>query len=144
MSDPIGDFLATRGFSATLKGKGKMNKKAVILLGSDNAEFHTIMAALRFYQSKGMGDPGYRSNEIHAIATNGGEVMSSLDDEWIDSLCERINTAPAHLITVTVKSGIVTDVKGLMSGLTLMVRDLDSESEDPVIESVWTHDNSYP
>ena len=120
-----------------------VDKKTVILEGAgDDAEFHTVMAALRFYQSKGLGEPMNRPLEIHEIATNDGAVLSSLDYGWIDQLCERINTAPAHMLTV--ESGIVIDVKGLMPGLTLMVRDLDSESEDPVIETVWTHDDSYP
>jgi len=50
----------------------------------------TIMAALRFYQEKGMGDPANRSDAIHDLATNGDEVIS-LDAEGIDDLCERIN-----------------------------------------------------
>ena len=118
------------------------DRRAVIFEGQlgDDAEFHTVLAALRFYQSKGLGEPMNRSLEIHKIATNDGAVLSSLDEDWIDQLCQRINTAPAHMLTVTVEGGVVTDVEGLMSGLTLMVRNLDSESEDPVIESVWTHE----
>ncbi len=54
-------------------------------------EFHTIIAALRFYQESGMGDPGNRSDDIHDIACNGDETVS-LDAVGIDNLCERINT----------------------------------------------------
>jgi hypothetical protein len=33
-----------------------------------------------------------RSDRIHEIATNSGAVMSSLDDDGISQLCERLNT----------------------------------------------------
>lgn len=56
-----------------------------------STELATILAALRFYQEQGMGDPFNRSNDIHEIAHDGGEVIS-LDDEGIDELCERLNT----------------------------------------------------
>jgi hypothetical protein len=63
-------------------------------------EHATILAALRYYQEQGMGEPDNRSNAIHEIATASytdhkgeeHEVLSSLDDEWIDKLCERVNT----------------------------------------------------
>lgn len=55
-------------------------------------EFNTILAALRYYQEKGMGVPLMRTNDIHDIATNGGSE-TSLDTEGIDVLCERINLA---------------------------------------------------
>lgn len=55
-----------------------------------NQERDTILAALRFYQSKGLGDPANRPDEIHDIATCGGEGIS-LDDAGIDDLCERLN-----------------------------------------------------
>jgi hypothetical protein len=57
----------------------------------DDAEQATVLAALRFYQERGMGEPHNRSDAIHEIATNGGDIMSSLDDEGIDALCEKIN-----------------------------------------------------
>jgi len=55
------------------------------------AERATILAALRYYQSRGMGDPDNRSDDIHDIATNGGELCASLDDEGIDALCEGLS-----------------------------------------------------
>jgi hypothetical protein len=51
---------------------------------------HTILAALRFYQDKGMGNPANRSDWLHDIATNGDDVIS-LDEEGIDELCEYLN-----------------------------------------------------
>lgn len=54
-------------------------------------EHATVLAALRLYQQKGMGEPYNRSNEIHEIATNGGEVFSSLDDEGIDKLYKSLS-----------------------------------------------------
>ncbi|NRC54187.1 hypothetical protein [Neoaquamicrobium sediminum] len=56
----------------------------------DAQELATVLAALRFYQESGMGDPGNRSNAIHEIATNGDSVVS-LDADAIDALCERLN-----------------------------------------------------
>ena len=65
-----------------------------------DTDLATILAALRFYQQGGQGDPANRSDDIHDIATNGGEVMSSLDDAGIDDLCERINAQePAQIHT---------------------------------------------
>ena len=54
------------------------------------AERDTILAALRYYQENGQGDPLSRSDAIHEIATNGG-MSISLNAEAIDELCERIN-----------------------------------------------------
>ena len=50
----------------------------------------TILAALRFYQENGQGDPANRSDRIHDIANNFDEVIS-LDEAGIDDLCERLN-----------------------------------------------------
>lgn len=58
--------------------------------GFDEQEQATILAALRYYQSEGLGNPMNRSDEIHEIATNGDQVIS-MDDDGIDYLCERIN-----------------------------------------------------
>lgn len=66
-----------------------MSNESVIR--ADDAELATILAALRFYQQNGMGEPENRSDEIHDIATNNGEVTSSLNDDGIDELCQRIN-----------------------------------------------------
>lgn len=56
----------------------------------EEAEHATILAALRFYQAHGMGDPVNRPDAIDDLATNGGKV-ASLDEEGISDLCERIN-----------------------------------------------------
>lgn len=53
-------------------------------------EFHTILAALRFYQRLGQGDPDNRAEAIQDLATNSGN-SSSLDANGIDQLCEKIN-----------------------------------------------------
>lgn len=57
----------------------------------DTQDVATILAALRFYQASGMGDPAMRSDAIHDIATDGGKV-TSMDAAGIDDLCDRINT----------------------------------------------------
>lgn len=60
-------------------------------------EHATILAALRFYQEHGQGDPNNRTDAIHAIATNEGNVIS-LDENAIDDLCEKLNTDLSELI----------------------------------------------
>lgn len=52
---------------------------------------NTILAALRFWQSHGMGDPSNRSDVMHALATNDDQECS-YNDQDIDDLCIRINT----------------------------------------------------
>lgn len=54
-------------------------------------ETATILAALRYYQHCGMGEPNNRPDWLHEIATNGD--VTSLDANEIDALCERINFA---------------------------------------------------
>ena len=61
----------------------------------NEAEIATIFAALRFYQSKGMGEPTFREEGIHQIATDHGRIQSSLDSKEIDELCERLNAEVA-------------------------------------------------
>lgn len=46
----------------------------------------TIAAALFFYDFRGMGNPAFRSDEVHDIATDGGNLAASLDDEGIKPL----------------------------------------------------------
>ena len=53
-------------------------------------DLNTILAALRYYQEKGQGEPANRDDAIHDIATNGGEDIS-MDADGIDELGERIN-----------------------------------------------------
>lgn len=57
-------------------------------------EFNTILAALRFYQGAGQGDPANRSDSIHDIATDFDSDIS-MDAEGIDSLCEKLNCEAA-------------------------------------------------
>lgn len=49
----------------------------------------TILAALRYYQQNGQGNPESRDDAIHDIATGGGQFISR-DDEGIDDLCHRL------------------------------------------------------
>ena len=44
-----------------------------------DTEFHTILAALRYYQAHGQGDALNRPAWVHDLATNGGEILCSLD-----------------------------------------------------------------
>lgn len=66
--------------------------KTIIALDSQDGA--TVLAALRYYQQNGQGDPSNRSDAIHDIATGMADGMLecvSLDDAGIDALCERIN-----------------------------------------------------
>lgn len=66
------------------------------LFAVDEQQHATLIAALRYYQEQGMGDPNKRSDAIHDIATNCGEV-TSLDDRDIDDLVDQLNvTTQAH------------------------------------------------
>lgn len=60
----------------------------------NDQDLATVLAALRFYQESGMGDPDNRSDMIHDIATNGDTVIS-MDADGIDDLCARLNTSTA-------------------------------------------------
>lgn len=55
----------------------------------DASEIATILAALRYYQAQGMGEPANRPDWLHEIATDCDEVIS-LDSAGIDDLCAKI------------------------------------------------------
>jgi hypothetical protein len=65
--------------------------------GDHAVDINTILAALRFYQEGGQGEPANRSLDIHDLATNGDEQIS-MDANGIDELCEAINMG--HLVLV--------------------------------------------
>lgn len=67
-----------------------MQPNATNTIKCDDDELNTILAALRFYQEAGMGDPANRSDFIQAIACPTDD-HTSLDAAAIDELCERIN-----------------------------------------------------
>lgn len=50
----------------------------------------TIIAALRTYQREGYGNPDRRPDDIHDLATKGGDQIS-MDDDGIDDLCQMLN-----------------------------------------------------
>ncbi len=68
-----------------------MNDTDVICIRITGQEFHTVLAALRYYQMQGLGDPAYRPLEIHEIATNASNLIASLDTEGIRQLCVALN-----------------------------------------------------
>jgi hypothetical protein len=107
-------------------------KRGLYALHSD--ELATVLAALRYYQQQGMGDPFNRSEDIHDIATNGGEVFSSLDDEGIDKLCESINHAG---LSAGAALNILGDDPPDAYGLAALARSKDGELEvhEPTIVS---------
>jgi len=66
-------------------------EEPVLVIGT-REDRNTILAALRFYQQRGMGESANRSDVIHDVATNGEEEIS-YDSGDIDDLCERVNSA---------------------------------------------------
>jgi hypothetical protein len=54
-------------------------------------EFHTLLAALRFYQAYRQCGSAELSAWIEEIASNGGQ-FDPLDAAGIDRLCQRLNT----------------------------------------------------
>lgn len=71
--------------------------QSTLIIGTKE-DRNTILAALRFYQEKGMGEPANRSDAIHDIATN-GDADISYDAGDIDNLCERVNVAQPQIVT---------------------------------------------
>ena len=86
----------------------------------NKAEFSTILAALRYWQADGMGNPFNRSDDMHEIATCGDECVS-LDAEAIDDLCESMNCGS--------KSPAQPNEPRAVSALRLALPELQSELE---------------
>lgn len=74
-----------------LENLGEGTETRELVIGS-NQDRNTILAALRFYQKEGMGEPANRSDAIHDLAPNGDQDIS-MDEEGIDDLCERVNAS---------------------------------------------------
>lgn len=62
------------------------------LVNLSEAELATVLAALRFWQSKGQLESA--TFGLQQIATNEG-LVEPLDSDQIDDLCEKINTDEA-------------------------------------------------
>lgn len=91
IEDPEGGYLQRSDVEAAITAcDGDWEKEGMQLPPLDGAEHATILAALRYYQQQGMGDPDNRSDDIHDIATN-GDQETSLDEDGIDDLCEKLN-----------------------------------------------------
>lgn len=63
-------------------------------------ERNTILAALRYYQRDGMGEPGNRPDWLHDLACPDVGRCTSLDADGIDALCERINCADTSTLLI--------------------------------------------
>ncbi len=61
----------------------------VTMLNVTDQEFDTILAALRFYQDKGMSEPANRPDWLQELACP-TDNCTSLDNTGIDNLCESI------------------------------------------------------
>ena len=99
-----------------------------LIISVDPAELATILAALRFYQQEGQGEPSNRSDDIHVIATD-GDAQISLDAAGIDTLCERINQDTPVRCVIGLEGGLVTGVTANVS-MEFTVLDYDVEGCD--------------
>ncbi|HGM8086463.1 TPA: hypothetical protein ACKP9S_002820 [Pseudomonas aeruginosa] len=97
---------------------------------------NTILAALRFYQQQGMGDPIARSESIHDIATGGGDE-TSLDEWGIEELCQSINfaecpTAPLVIVRCTDDDRILVEADQAVKVVHLTDNQTADEGDDLV------------
>lgn len=103
------------------------------IISADAAELATILAALRFYQRAGQGDPANRSDDIHLIATD-GDSQISLDAEGIDALCERINLNEPLRCLIGLEGGLVTGVtSNVLLEFTVLDYDVEGCDDDEVM-----------
>lgn len=65
------------------------------MLNIDEAERATLRAALRHYLDDGLGEPANRTDEIHDLATDGGNQIS-LDESGVRELIEQLKTGCAR------------------------------------------------
>lgn len=68
-----------------------------MIINVSDREFHTILAALRHWESEIDGDIEYKG--LLDIASNGGDV-EALEIEEIDDLCERINDSGPQVFLI--------------------------------------------
>lgn len=87
----------------------------------DSQALATILAALRYYQENEQGTVWRRSDAIHAIATNDGDIIS-LDYEGIDDLCELLNTE--HPISKA-KARLIAAAPDMLRMLHIVEHDVD-------------------
>ncbi|MFH7241739.1 MAG: hypothetical protein ACHWZW_02710 [Spirulina sp.] len=71
----------------------------------NDADVHTMIAALRLWQE--MGGPRGQIPELTAIATNDGTSPLCTDDE-VDDMIERLNMGP-NLIEVAIQDCHISD-----------------------------------
>ena len=103
------------------------------IISVDAAELATILAALRFYQRAGQGDPANRSEDIHLIATD-GDSQISLDAEGIDAICERINLNEPVRCLIGLEGGLVTGVtSNVLLEFTVLDYDVEGCDDDEVM-----------
>jgi hypothetical protein len=103
------------------------------IISVDATELATILAALRFYQREGQGDPSNRLDDIHVIATD-GETQISLDTEGIDALCERINLAEPVRCLIGLEGGLITGVtSNVLLEFTVLDYDVEGCDDDEVM-----------
>ncbi|MBR8426166.1 hypothetical protein [Burkholderia cenocepacia] len=144
LTPEVGRFDQTHSTEQASIGSGLTSGESTGLVINSDQDRNTILAALRFYQRSGMGNPINRSDEIHEIATNMGEIIS-MDSDAIDMLCERVNTASIEppkpnkvRVLFTLSDGVV-DYRA-DDGVELHVFDHDIYEDDPhAVRGVPSH-----
>lgn|GEM_PF-1896059 len=103
------------------------------IISVNSAELATILAALRFYQGEGQGDPSNRRVDIQVIATD-GDTQLSLNTEGIDALCERINLDEPVRCLIGLEGGLITGVtSSVMLEFTVLDYDVEGCDDDEVM-----------
>ena len=103
------------------------------IISVNSAELATILAALRFYQREGQGDPSNRRVDIQVIATD-GDTQLSLNMEGIDALCERINLDEPVRCLIGLEGGLITGVtSNVMLEFTVLDYDVEGCDDNEVM-----------
>ncbi len=104
-----------------------------LTISVESADLATILAALRYYQQEGQGEPSNRSDEIHVIATD-GDTHVPLDAAGIDALCERINQDTPVRCVIGLEGGLVTGVTAnVILEFTVLDYDVEACDDDEVM-----------
>lgn len=78
-------------------------------------ETATILAALQHYQETGLADnPELRSEAVHEIATDAGQLLASMCGEEVDALCERLNFDDSEALQ-TEAVGLLAECAGYLA-----------------------------
>jgi hypothetical protein len=101
--------------------------------GLNEQEQATVLAALRYYQMQGLGDPANRPDAIHEIATGVNDTIVSLDDKGINALCERLNMEDVERIDEKVRKALRCAIRRAEKELLNWPMDQEDNAEHRVL-----------